>query len=167
MKALLIFLLVNFVYLNAHCQTSERFNYEISRFNDMRYVISLKSEASISKNARSVPGGFVDEQNKKKFSETFHSIVEKSIPIEKRQRITGGVFVEIIFLLTGEVSRIRMYSLKENLEVLNEDVLYALFSNLQELKIDMSKYELLYPPTWGDKDIDDFIAWTFPLKQKE
>ncbi|MCL2027442.1 MAG: hypothetical protein FWG79_03030 [Bacteroidales bacterium] len=158
MKALLIFLLVNFVYLNAHCQTSERFNFQTSDDNNAGYTISLKLEKPLSKNSRVAGGRFIDEPSKKKMQETFHSIVEKSIPTEKLQKLIGRTFVSINFSLAGKAIQVRVHTLKENMEVFDEDNLYTLFSNLLNMEVDMSTYEI----TWT-QDPEDFLAWMFTL----
>ena len=168
MKTFLIFLLANFVYLSVYSQTGERFNYE-TRSDSRLCVITLKSEEPISNEARGVISYFSDDQYKKWLIETFHSIVEKHISPEEMQKFIGYgkvpsvARIDIIFSTTGKVVKIRMHTRKENIEIFNEDDLYDLFSDLQQLEIDMSKFELQYPPHWVE-GMEGVFTWGGPIK---
>ena len=162
MKSIFVFLLLNFVCFNVHGQAEKKINYELGS-NGRRYIISFNSEKPISTDARRVIGRFLDEQW---LNNTYYSIVEQSISVEKLSKLIGnGGHVDISFSITGKVLKIRMYIPKENLDVLDECDLYTLYSNLQKFDMDMSKIRIEYPPNW-QRGAEAFWGFTFPLKRR-
>ena len=80
--------------------------------------------------------------------------------------IRHGGHIEISFSPTGKVQIIKMYILKENLDILDECDLYTLYNNLQKFDMDMSKIQIEYPNNWV-QGTEAFWGFTFPLKRKQ
>ena len=149
--------------MNIYGQTGEKFDYELNKYGNL-YIITLKSEKPISKDAKYVLGRFLDEQW---LNNTYYSIVEKSINSEKMGKLTGlGGHIDIRFSVTGKVLGIRIYILKENLEILNESDLYTLYCNLHKSDMDMSKIEIEYSQNWV-QGTEAFWGFVFSLKRKQ
>jgi len=160
MKSNLFFLLFIFTSLNVYCQTGERFNYQLGPDGN-RYIVSLKSEKPISKDARGVLGRFLDEHW---LTNNYVSIIEKSIPADKLQKLTNER-VSITYSLTGRVLRILIYFSKNSIDILSEYDLWALDSNLRNFNMDMSKIRIEYPENWV-QGTEAFWVCSFPLKMK-
>jgi len=159
MKRRILFLSFIFICLNVNSQTGERFNYEQTPNGNQ--IISLKSEKPVSKDARVVLGHPLDKQW---FNNNYVSIIEKSIPLQKRNYLTDirGGTVSVLYSLTGKVLQVRFYQIKSNIGILSEDDLWALFSNLQNFEMDMTKFQIEYPENWI-QGTEAIWSYTFPL----
>jgi hypothetical protein len=127
------------------------------------YHISLKSQKTVSNDARYILGRFLDEEW---LSNTYYSIIEKSISHDKMQKLAGnGGRIDIGFSVNGKVLKIRMYFTKETIDILNESDLLTLDTNLRKFDMDMSKIELEYPVNWV-KGTEAIWGFTFPVKKR-
>ena len=160
MKIVFTFLLLCTVCVSTYCQSGEKFNFELSPFGKS-YVVTLKSEEPISKDARSVIG----RCDEKMLTNAYVSIIEKSIPSEKLQKLNGGR-VFMTYSLNGKVLKIRLSIPKESINILSDNDLSTLFENLQKFGMDMTKIEIIYPEYGWVEGTEAFFSYNFPLNMK-
>lgn len=158
MKTIIIFLLFHVVCLNAYCQEGKKFHYEPL---ENSYIVSLKSEKPISKDARQVLIRSLDQL----CIDTYWDIVEKSIhPDKLNQMSRSALLVNVRFSTTGKMTRVRFLIRKEYIDILNDRELYAFYCNLEKFEVDMSKLEIEYPQNWIE-GTEAFWSFSFPIKR--